>query len=84
MPPVFPTPAEMELADVRREVADLRMDISELRCEIAGLVEAWRTANGVVKFVKWLAGLAAAFAVIASACAAGKIMLLDDIRQALK
>ena len=48
----------------RSEVQQLNHDINALRDDIKGLVEAWRTAGGVVKFVKILAGLVAAIMVL--------------------
>lgn len=35
-------------------------DIRELKESVSGLVEAWNTASGLVKFVKWVAYLAGA------------------------
>lgn len=50
--------------DVRAEVAALREEMQELKSSVKDLVDAWRTASGVVRFVKWLASVATAFGVI--------------------
>lgn len=44
-----------DLQQLRREVAELRNDVKDL-------LEAWRTATGIVRFVKWLSGMAIAVA----------------------
>lgn len=46
-----------ELAAIRKEVADLKDAVKEL-------VEAWNTARGVVRFVKWLGTIATAASAI--------------------
>lgn len=55
---------EVELAVLQKEVVDLRADVRELSAEVAGLVDAWKTASGVVAFIKWLSGLILAMGVI--------------------
>lgn len=55
---------EVELAVLQKEVVDLRADVRELSAEVAGLVDAWKTASGVVAFIKWLSGLVLAIGVI--------------------
>jgi archaellum component FlaC len=45
---------DIEMQALREEVNDLKAEVSELRKDIAGLIEAWNTAQGVTKFVKWL------------------------------
>lgn len=49
----------------------LRNELRELRRDVKDLVEAWRTAQGIVRVVrligavaKWLAGVGAAFAAL--------------------
>ena len=42
------------------DIAALREEVRELSEQIHGLVEAWNTARGVVKFVKWLSSMAIA------------------------
>lgn len=58
------TPTEVEIALIQKEMADLRQDVRNLSKEVAGLIKMWETASGVVAFVKWLAGLAAALGVL--------------------
>lgn len=53
-----------ELDDERRflaletDIKDLTKKVEALETSISDLVIAWRTAGGVVTFVKWLAGIA--------------------------
>lgn len=42
------------------EVQALRREVRQLSDEVKGLVDAWNTAQGVVKFMKLLGGLATA------------------------
>lgn len=42
------------------ELQELRREVAELKEAVGDLVEAWRTAQGVVRFVKWLSTLAIA------------------------
>lgn len=56
------------LEAVERNMAT-RDDISELKDSVSGLVEAWNTASGLLKFIKWIAGIAA---VVLGAWAAAK------------
>lgn len=58
------TEAELSNALLRNEMAALKTELDELRTDIKGLVEAWRTASGVVAFVKWLAGISTAVGVL--------------------
>jgi hypothetical protein len=55
---------ETDHAEMKRELAEVRADIQALRTDVQDLVSAWKTATGVVKFVKWLSTLMAAMAVI--------------------
>jgi len=55
---------ETDHAEMKRELAEVRSDIQALRTDVQDLVSAWKTATGVVKFVKWLSTLMAAMAVI--------------------
>ena len=73
-----------QLVAARGEISSTRHEIAELRCEIAGLLEAWRTANGVVKFVKWAAALVAALTTIGVSVSVAKDMALHDIIEAIK
>jgi len=42
------------------EIQQLREEVAALRGDIQVLLDAWRTAKGVVTFVKWLGGVATA------------------------
>jgi len=67
-----------QLAELRADFSELREDFSGLQSNLekvmtkqdaqtaatSALVEAWNTGTGVVKFVKWLAGLVGAVGVI--------------------
>ena len=55
---------ETDHAEIKRELAEVRSDIQALRTDVQDLVSAWKTATGVVKFVKRLSTLMAAMAVI--------------------
>lgn len=55
---------ETDHAEMKRELAEVRAEIHALRTDVQDLVSAWKTATGVVKFVKWLSTLMAALAVI--------------------
>lgn len=55
---------EVEIALLQKEVKDLRDDVHTLTKEVAGLVDAWKTASGVVAFVKWLSGAVVAIGIL--------------------
>lgn len=42
----------------------LKAEVHQLRTEIKDIVQAWRTASAMVGFVKWVAGVIGAAAVI--------------------
>lgn len=48
-----------QVDDLNNKVVKLVASNDELVKSIAGLVEAWNTAQGVTKFVKWLSTLVA-------------------------
>lgn len=50
------TPHEVQIALLQKEIVDLTSKVDTLSNEVAGLVDAWKTASGVVAFIKWLAG----------------------------
>jgi hypothetical protein len=54
----------LELALLRKDFETLQADMSEIKRDIKKLSTAWSTAENLVAFVKWLAGLAAALALI--------------------
>jgi hypothetical protein len=45
----------------------MQEDLKAVRKELKDLLDAWNTATGVVRFVKWLSTLVAAIAVITAA-----------------
>jgi phage shock protein A len=57
-------PVVTEPSDLRREVHALRVEVRDLNAQVRGLVEAWQTAQGVVKFMKMLGSVATAAAAI--------------------
>ena len=57
-------PTEVELALLQKELVDLRDEVHTLSKDVAGLLEMWRTASGVVGFIKWLSGLVVAIGIL--------------------
>lgn len=55
---------EVEIAILRKELVDLKDEVHSLSNEISGLLDAWKTATGVVSFVKWLAGAVTAIGIL--------------------
>lgn len=45
---------KVQIALLQKEVEDLTTDIKELKTLVQGLVDAWTTATGLLKFVKIL------------------------------
>ena len=58
------TEAEWNNLLLRNEISAMKTELDELRTDVKGLVEAWRTANGVVAFAKWLAGISTAVGIL--------------------
>lgn len=59
--------SDVEIALLRKDMDEMKSDMKELKAEMKNLLEAWNTATGLVKFVKWVAGLATAIGVIYAA-----------------
>lgn len=57
-------PHEVEIALLQKEVVGLKDEVHALSKEVSGLVDAWKTASGVVAFIKWLSGAIVAFGVL--------------------
>lgn len=57
-------PHEVEIALLQKELVDLKDEVHALSKEVSGLVDAWKTASGVVAFIKWLSGAVVAFGVL--------------------
>jgi hypothetical protein len=49
----------VELALLRKDMELLQSDMAEVKGDLKKLADAWSTAENLVAFVKWLAGLAA-------------------------
>lgn len=45
---------------LEQKVDSLVSKIGKIEADVSGLVEAWRTAGTLVKFVKWLSGIGSA------------------------
>lgn len=58
------TPPEVQIALLQKELIDLKDEVHTLSKDVAGLVEAWNTASGVVAFIKWLSGVVVAVGII--------------------
>lgn len=55
---------DVQIAILQKEIVDLTDKVDNLSNEVAGLVDAWKTASGVVAFIKWLSGLIVAAGVV--------------------
>ena len=51
-------------ADNTAELAAIRHEVAELKSAVKDLVDAWNTARGVVRFVKWMGSIATALSAI--------------------
>lgn len=49
------------------ELQELSREVKELKAAVKDLVEAWNTARGMVRFIKWMGGIATAATAIAAA-----------------
>lgn len=57
-------PHEVQIALLETKVENLTNEVHTLAKEVAGLVDAWKTASGVVAFIKWLSGVIVAAGII--------------------
>jgi prefoldin subunit 5 len=55
---------EVELAMLRKDLEMMQSDMAELKADVKQLATAWKTAENLVAFIKWLAGLGAALALL--------------------
>lgn len=55
---------QLELTYLKSELDEVKEEIKAMRSDQKELLDAWRTATGLVKFVKLLAGIATALAVL--------------------
>ena len=51
-------------AELQRELHALRAEVRAVNTQVRGLIEAWQTAQGVVKFMKLLGSLATGAAAV--------------------
>ncbi len=58
---------EYSAATFKAELAAVRSELNALRTDVKDLVAAWKTASGLVKFVKWLSSIVAAVTLIYAA-----------------
>lgn len=52
-----------EIALLRADMEEMKNDMKDLKAEVKELLEAWNTATGLLRVIKWLAGTASAVAV---------------------
>lgn len=57
----------VEMALIRADLEAVQAELKAVRKELKDLLDAWNTATGVVRFVKWLSTLVAALAVLTAA-----------------
>jgi len=55
---------ETQIALLQADMAALTKAVTKQSEDIAGLVQAWKTANGVVSFVKWVASFVGAMTIL--------------------
>lgn len=46
-------------AILKKDIEDLKVSVSALTTSVNELMDAWRTANGMVRFMKWAAAIVA-------------------------
>jgi nicotinate-nucleotide pyrophosphorylase len=63
---------ERRLSMLENDIKSLSTEVASLKASVSDLVTAWKTANGVVAFVKWLAGIATAVIAIVALVKLGK------------
>ncbi len=57
----------VEMALIRADLEAMQSELKAVRKELKDLLDAWNTATGVVRFVKWLSTLVTAGAIIFAA-----------------
>jgi hypothetical protein len=57
---------ETQIALIQADMATLTKAVAKQSSDIEGLVQAWKTANGVVSFMKWLSSIAVAVSILFS------------------
>jgi prefoldin subunit 5 len=56
-----------EVEQLKAQVEKLEQKVDDINASIKDLAEAWRTAQTLVAFMKWLAGIGAALLVMKTA-----------------
>lgn len=56
--------SDVEMALLMQDMAEMKKSMDSLQGQVRQLLEAWNTASGLVKFVKWMAGLVTAVTVL--------------------
>ena len=54
----------VEIALIRADLEAMQEELKAVRKDLKDLLDAWNTATGMVRFVKWLSTLMAALAVV--------------------
>lgn len=57
----------VEMALIRADLEAVQEELKAVRKELKDLLDAWNTATGVVRFVKWLSTLVTAGAILFAA-----------------
>ena len=52
------------ITKLQAELTHATEKLTELTASVTELTEAWRTANGLINFVKWLAGIVTAVTIL--------------------
>ena len=55
---------EKRLLNMERDISSISTKLDTLDSSVSDLVAAWKAANSVVAFAKWLAGLATAVGIL--------------------
>lgn len=70
--------SEMPALNVQQELHDIRREMTLMRQEMKDILEAWRTANGLLKFVKLIGSAAIAVTAIWALIKIGFDAMLPD------
>lgn len=64
MTPTSERDPAVEIALIRADLEAVQEELKAVRKELKDLLDAWNTATGMVRFVKWLSTFATALAVL--------------------
>lgn len=56
------TNTDVDIALLRQDMDQMKDDLKAARAEVKELVDAWRTATGMLVFIKWLSTMGVAVA----------------------